>query len=88
MSLPAAFAAWLLVSAVVGLAAAGSWAGIDAAVRAADRMRARHAVRRARQHRRAQLDAADAYRRAIQGPADHRQAMDALDRTTRDRRTG
>lgn len=56
--------------------------------RAADRMRARRAVRRARRHRRRQLDAADAYRRAIQGPDDHRQAMDALDRATRDWRAG
>lgn len=80
-------AAWLAALAAVTAVAVGSAAATDASWRAIDRIRARRAVRRARQHRHRQLDAADAYRRAIQGPAEHRQTMDALDRTTRDDRT-
>jgi hypothetical protein len=73
-------AVWLLLAGFLGLfVLVACWEARDAR-RAIDRWRARRAARRARAHR---TDAGEAYRRAIQGPADHRQSMDALRRATR-----
>jgi membrane protein required for beta-lactamase induction len=72
-------AVWLVLAGfVVLMVVVACWESRDAR-RAIDRWRARRAARRARAHR---TDAAEAYRRAIQGPHAYRESMDALRRAS------
>jgi membrane protein required for beta-lactamase induction len=70
---------WLLLAGFVALMVVVACWEVRDARRAVDRWRARRAARRARAHR---LDAAEAYRRAIQGPHAYRETMDALRRAS------